>query len=80
VAQESDDPLLGLWASLGRALAPFAVPVGPEVLALWRDQWGNGAGVFWAAERGDTAPIDEVIAILRELRGPDPETKDPGAG
>lgn len=74
-----DDPLFDLWAALGRALAPFGVAVTPIALRLWREQYERGSGPLRAAERGEVEAIDEVIRMLRELRGPDPGDGAPSA-
>jgi hypothetical protein len=70
---KSHDPLFDLWVALGRALAPFGIAVTPLALRLWREQYERGSGPLRAAERGDAGAIDEVIRMLRELRGPDPQ-------
>lgn len=63
------DPLLELWVRTGRALAPFGIPVGPEVLALWRDQARHGHGPLRAAENGHRQAVEDLIALLRLLTG-----------
>jgi hypothetical protein len=67
------DPLRELWMRVRRVLGPFGIPVGPEVLALWRDQVRHGHGPLIAAERGDAREVEELVTLLRTLTG----TQDP---
>lgn len=61
------EPLRELWLRMRRVLGPFGVQVGPEVLALWRDQAAHGQGPLRAAERGDARAVDDLVALLRLL-------------
>jgi len=66
---EQGDPLVDLWQRAGHALAPFGIPVGREVLALWRDQAAHGHGPIRAAQNGQMRAVEDLIALLRLLTG-----------
>ncbi len=73
---ELPEPLYDLWLRTRRVLSPFGIAVGPEVLALWRDQSRHRQGPIRAAERGDTQAVDELVAMLQLLT----ETQDTAVG
>lgn len=61
------DPLLELWLRMRRVLAPFGVAIERAHLDLWRDQAAHGYGPLYAAERGDTEAVEELVGLLRLL-------------
>lgn len=76
---EQVEPLRELWARTRTVLAPFGITVGPEVLALWRDQARHGHGPVRAAENGDARQVEDLIGLLRLLTGTgEPQDADSG--
>lgn len=66
------DPLLDLFRRVQSVLSPFGIHVDDLVLKIWREQHALGQGPFWWSERGNTRALDELIGLLRELRGDGP--------